>query len=270
MKNENEIKSSEILDEVNNSNVHQLENKNKYNATKNEQDKKQNINITQIEESNTNKDENTNFNNEEINEVISNEKEEINPEDETDYAKKNEVQKKVKDIIEQKDDYKDLKKEKEIEVDVDKNLKNINKNKEEKINLNENKEESLNLENNIKKEISNKDSFNQEQIGSQVEYNYIYFIIKYEIKKDLNLSFIQNNFEATIENVRKIKNENETIDLYRIQIAKDKIPEDNKLKILMINNKTKFKSEDNEIIIRIEKDIKELFIYIINSKIKST
>ena len=270
MKNENEIKSSEILDEVNNSNVHQLENKNKYNATKNEQDKKQNINITQIEESNTNKDENTNFNNEEINEVISNEKEEINPEDETDYAKKNEVEKKEKDIIEQKDDYKDLKKEKEIEVDVDKNLKNINKNKEEKINLNENKEESLNLENNIKKEISNKDSFNQEQIGSQVEYNYIYFIIKYEIKKDLNLSFIQNNFEATIENVRKIKNENETIDLYRIQIAKDKIPEDNKLKILMINNKTKFKSEDNEIIIPIEKDIKELFIYIINSKIKST
>ena len=270
MKNENEIKSSEILDEVNNSNVHQLENKNKYNATKNEQDKKQNINITQIEESNTNKDENTNFNNEEINEVISNEKEEINPEDETDYAKKNEVEKKEKDIIEQKDDYKDLKKEKEIEVDVGKNLKNINKNKEEKINLNENEEESLNLENNIKKEISNKDSFNQEQIGSQVEYNYIYFIIKYEIKKDLNLSFIQNNFEATIENVRKIKNENETIDLYRIQIAKDKIPEDNKLKILMINNKTKFKSEDNEIIIHIEKDIKELFIYINNSKIKST
>ena len=270
MKNENEIKSSEISDEVNNSHVHQLENKNKCNATKKEKDKKQNINITQIEESNTNKDENTNFNIEEINEVISNEKEEINPEDETDYVKKNEIEKKEKNIIEQKDDYKDLKKEKEIEVDVDKNLKNINKNKEEKINLNENEEESLNLENNIKKEISNKDSFNQEQIGSQVEYNYIYFIIKYEIKKDLNLSFIQNNFEATIENVRKIKNENETIDLYRIQIEKDKIPEDNNLKILMINNKTKFKSEDNEIIIHIEKDIKELFIYIINSKIKST
>ena len=76
MKNENEIKSSEISDEVNNSHVHQIENKNKCNATKKEQDKKQNINITQIEESNTNKDENTNFNIEEINEVISNEKEE--------------------------------------------------------------------------------------------------------------------------------------------------------------------------------------------------
>jgi len=274
MENENEIKSSEITDEANNSPYDELENENKNDTPKKEQDKTKNIKDDKIEESKKNE----NNNNKEINELISNENEEINQKD---YEKKGDIDEKENNIIDQKDEEKDINKENEIKVE------NINGNKVEKNNLNSKEEEVLNTENNkneeelidennseniegnINKEVSNNDSYNQEHIESQVEYNYIYFIIKYVIEKDLSASFVQNNFFATIENIRKIKNEKETIDLYRIQIAIDKIPEDNKLKIQIINNKTKFKNKDIEIIIPIEKDIKELFIYIINSKIKS-
>ena len=226
MENINETKSSEISDKINNNPIDELKNENKYDIKEKEQDKKENKNFSKIEELNTNKDEIKNISNEENNEQISNQKEEINSEVEKDSEKKDEANEKGNNIIEPKDEDKKINKEKEKEVDVDKNLEDITEKKEEKININENKiekekltieanisEETLidknnpdNIEQNINKEVSNKDSFNNNQIESQVDYNYIYFIIKYKKEKDLSVSFLQDNLEATVENIKKITN----------------------------------------------------------------